>query len=602
MAEPDVTKMLGISVLGGQLDQALERVADQIAESFGIERCVISVRGGSTGGAASGSHTWDSFAWTRTSERCRVASLSGATLIAPVSEIACESYLAVPLDTYGFVGLVAERAYVFTPAQHAALTAIASRLAIELSWRAVHQRTSDELDRVSSAPGHDLLLAMWNRMAMAELATMHVSGSKRSSMPLAVAIVDVLDLQGINTRFGLETGDRLLRRIADAIRATIRAEDVVGRWAGDKIAVILHGTAIEGAQRVAERLRAALDARPLDLPNGGVLALPATVGIAALAPNEDAIALMNRAVYAAKQARDGGIAISRAATGPAPRISGPLEVGDELRAMVGGAYRLQHEISRGGMGVVYRAEDLALERPVALKMLRPDLAEDHAFVESLRSEAAMLARLHHPNLVQIYSFGQSGGDSYFVMELVEGEALQQAIERHRLEGTQMPIVEILSVIDEIASALDALHDRGIVHRDVQPSNVIRDPIRNRAVLVDVGSARRYGQFVEAAGTPGYVAPEVISGKEATPYSDVYGLAAAAYALLTLQAPWGDDTEVIARQLAGEPVEPPSKHRPEIASVDALLTAALASDPKLRPSSAGQLAQALREHLPVETRP
>ncbi|HEY5951289.1 MAG TPA: protein kinase [Kofleriaceae bacterium] len=600
----DFTRMLQISVLDGQLDQALETVADQIAECLDVDRCVISVRGDSTGGAASGSHTWDSFAWTRTAERCRAASLTRATLIAPASEQACESYLAVPLDTtlgsYGFVGLVAETAFVFTAEQQAALVAVAARLATELSWRAIHQRTSDELDRIGNAPGHDLLLAMWNRMATAELANMYVSASKRSSLPLGVAIVDVLDLQGINTRYGLETGDRLLRRIADSIRATIRAEDVVGRWAGDKVAIILHGTPIEGSQRMAERLRAALDARPLDLPSGGVLALPATVGIAALAPNEDAISLMNRAVYAAKQARDGGISISRAATGPAPRISQPLEIGDELRAMVGGAYRLQHEISRGGMGVVYRAEDLALERPVALKMLRPDLAEDHAFVEQLRVEAAMLARLHHPNLVQIYSFGQSGGDSYFVMELVEGEALQQAIERHRLERTQMPLHELVSVIEEIGSAIDALHDRGIVHRDVKPANVIRDPFRNRAVLVDVGIARRFGQFVEAAGTPGYVAPEVIAGQEATPRSDVYGLAATAYALLTLAAPWGDGNDVIARQLSGKPVAPPSSLRAEIAGADKIITAALAADPKLRPTSAGQLARALRDALSVAT--
>ena len=566
-------RMLTLSVLDGQLDQALERAADEVTACFGVDRCVISIRGDSAGSAASGAHTWDSLAWNRTAERCRAASTACSTLIAPAfgDGASCASYLAVPLDnplgTYGFVGLVVEKPIVFSREQRMLLVALAAQLGAELSWRAVHQRTTDELERLGSAPGQDLLLGVWNRMAMAELATIYVSGCKRSVLPLGVALVDVIDLQGINKRFGLEVGDRLLRRIADAIKNTIRAEDIVGRWSGDKIAVLLHGTAIDGAQRVAERLRAALDARPLELPTGELLTLPVTVGIAALAPNEDAITLMGRAVYAAKQGCDGGVGIMRAMTGPAPRISSQqIEVGDELRAMVGGVYRLQHEISRGGMGVVYRAEDLALERPVAIKMLRPDLAEDRGFVEQLRIEAAMLARLQHPNLVQIYSFGQTGGDSYFVMELVEGEGLQQAIERHRLEGTQVPLGEVAAVIEEIASALDALHDRGIVHRDVKPANVIRDPFGNRAVLVDVGIARRYGQFVEAAGTPGYVAPEVIAGQEATPRADVYGLAATAYALLTLASPWGDDGDVISRQISGSVVAPVSMHRPELTGI------------------------------------
>jgi serine/threonine-protein kinase len=383
------------------------------------------------------------------------------------------------------------------------------------------------------------------------------------------------------------------------VKTTLRAEDVVGRWDGDKIAVLLHGTTIDGAQRVAERLRAALDARPLELPSGENLPLPIALGIATLGPNEDAITLMSRAVYAARDARQSNLPIARAITGPAPRISQPIEVGDDLRATIGGVYRLKHEISRGGMGVVYRAEDLALERPVAIKMLRPDLAEDRAFVEQLRTEAAMLARLQHPNLVQIYSFGQTGSDSYFVMELVEGEGLQQAIDRHRLEGTQMPFPELIAAIEEIASALDALHDRGIVHRDVKPSNVIRDPFRSRAVLVDVGIARRFGQFAEAAGTPGYVAPEVIAGREATPRSDVYGLAATVYALLTLSPPFGEDGDVMQRQLSREAVDPPSSFRPELASVDTLFEAALAFDPKQRPPTAGRFAAGLRAGLSIE---
>ncbi|HEX5061596.1 MAG TPA: hypothetical protein VFV99_19645, partial [Kofleriaceae bacterium] len=116
----------------------------------------------------------------------------------------------------------------------------------------------------------------------------------------------------------------------------------------------------------------------------------------------------------------------------------------------------------------------------------------------------------------------------------------------------------------------------------------------------VGIARRFGQFVEAAGTPGYVAPEVIAGQEATVRSDVYGLAATAYALLTLAHPWGDGDDVIARQISGEPVPPPSSHRAELAEIDALFADALAGDPARRPASASAFAASLRASLAIET--
>ncbi|HEX4420005.1 MAG TPA: diguanylate cyclase [Kofleriaceae bacterium] len=596
-------RLLTISVLSGALDDALETAASQVAIGFGVDRCVISVRGDSTGGAAVGAHTWDSLTWNQTADYCRIATSSGATLIAPspTKGAICESYLSVPLETplgsHGFIGLVISRPRIFTREHRVVLQAVASRLGTELGWRAVHQRTADELDRVVNGPGLDQLLGIWNRTAMTQLATMHVSASVRSGIPLTVVVVDVLDLGGINTRHGLGIGDRLLRHIADALRANVRTEDVVGRWSGDKIAVLLPGTALDGAQRVAERFRNAIAERPIELPAGGALRIPANVGLAALQKNEEAGMLFTRAAHAAKKARDADRPIARASTGPAPRLSTqPMDVVEDLRATLGGAYRLLHEISRGGMGVVYRAEDLALERPVAIKMLRPDLAEDRAFVEHLRVEAAMLARLEHPNLVQIFNFGQSGGDSYFVMELLEGEGLQQAVERHRIEGTMMPIPELVTAIDQVASALDALHERGIIHRDVKPANVIRDPFRSRSVLVDVGIARRYGQFAESAGTPGYVAPEVIEGHEATARSDVYGLAATTYTLLTLTAPWGDGDGVLQRQTTGEDLVPPSVMRAELAPADELLTRALSRDPTHRPPSAGAFARDLHAAL------
>jgi len=590
-----IDRILGVSILDGPLDQALEAAAERISAAFGVDRCVISVRGDSIGGAASGAQTWDSLAWSRTSDHCRAAALAGTTYLAaaPEGEAGCESYLAVPL-AHGFLGLVSARARMFPRDHLATLHAIAARITNELGWRAAHQRTTEELERRLSSPGLDTLLAIWNRLATAQLAAMQVSAARRANLPLVALVIDLVGLARINARYGLELGDSLLRRAGDAIRITVRAEDIVGRWSGDEIAVLLPATSLEGAQRVAERFHTAFAQRPLELANGETLPIEATIGVALLQPTEDADAFVARAAWAAKRAET-ATAVARASTGPVPRAS-DADLRAELSPSLGGAYRLLHEISRGGMGVVYRAEDLALERPVAIKMLRPDLAEDASFVEGLRKEAAILARLQHPNLVQIFNFGQSGGDSYFVMELVEGEGLQQALSRHRLEATTMPLGELLTAIEQIASALDMLHERGVIHRDVKPANIIRDPFRNRSVLVDVGIARRYGQFVEGAGTPGYCAPEVIAGGEATARADVYGLAATAYTLLTLQPPFGEDEGVLGRQIEDTPVPPPSSWRAELEPVDEVLVSALDRDPQRRPASAGALAKALRTAL------
>src|SRR5690349_11950963 len=181
-------RLLQVSLLSGLLDDALRVAATEIAAGFGVERCVISLRGDSRGAAEASEHTWDSLAWAQTADRFRVAAASGATVLAPTSAGTFESYLAVPLDapagSQGFLGLVAERPLLFARDDNAALRAISSRLGNELGWRAIHQRTSDDLDRLANGPGIDRLLGIWNPNAMVELAATQLSAAGRLNLPL----------------------------------------------------------------------------------------------------------------------------------------------------------------------------------------------------------------------------------------------------------------------------------------------------------------------------------------------------------------------------------------------------------------------------------
>jgi serine/threonine protein kinase len=269
-------------------------------------------------------------------------------------------------------------------------------------------------------------------------------------------------------------------------------------------------------------------------------------------------------------------------------------------SIIDGRYRVLGLLGAGAMGVVYRAEDVVLDRPVALKVIEPSLANTPAAAKSLLREARALARLRHDNVVQVYSFGSFDERFYFAMEYVAGESLEALIERHSAAGKRVPIVTALEIVTRVASGLSAAHAQNIVHRDVKPSNIVVEHATRRPVLIDFGIARE----VEAAnprsslvlaGTPSYMAPEQARNDHAAigHKVDVYALACTAFELLTARPVFeGDDMYTLMHAHVSASPPPISAFRPEYAAFDPVFARALAKKPRYRQETCDELAREL----------
>jgi serine/threonine-protein kinase len=517
-----------------------------------------------------------------------------------------QTILAMPVASadgsqLGFVALVDEQARIFPLDAVDHLRSTTQRLHTELAWRSVHERIAADRDRLRESSMLDPMLAgVWTRAALDQTLAGEVSAATRRGEPMSFAVVDLRGLRHLNERYGHVVGDDALRHVASLVRSTVRTQDVVARYAGDTLALVLAGTPLEQGKRAVERIQEAVSVTPL-IHGEELIPLQVVAGLAPLLGADDTgDAALSRAMAALKQAKRRREPIGLAEGTDAVEAGLPATQGLEAGTTLGGMYQILHEISRGAMGVVYRAEDLGLGRPVALKTLRPDLARDRNFVERFRAEASTLAALRHENLVQVYAFGADGEDVYFVMELVEGEPLEDRVEMARHEGKMMTFDEVTHVIAQIADALDAMHRAGILHRDVKPANILLDRVRSRAVLVDVGIAKKRGSPTDPAGTPGFTAPESFTGAAEGAQADVYGLAATAYTLLSTEVPFrGANVEEILRSQMHTGPLPASSIRAGIpAQVDAVLQKSLDPDPARRHARAtefaGALAAALRE--------
>ena len=258
-----------------------------------------------------------------------------------------------------------------------------------------------------------------------------------------------------------------------------------------------------------------------------------------------------------------------------------------------GRYRLVSKIATGGMGEVWVAHDEALARDVAVKVLREEFAGDPGFLERLRVEARNAASLSHPNIAQLYDYGEQDGSGYLVMELVLGEPLADLLEREPV----LPARRLLPILAQTARALHAAHVGGVVHRDVKPGNILLGR-GGRVKITDFGVSLGTNQASMTAtgmvmGTAQYLSPEQAIGKPAAPASDIYSLGIVAYEALVGHRPFTGATAVdIAVAHVNRPVPAmPSSVDKRLADLVMLM---LSKDPEGRPRSAASLARILDE--------
>jgi eukaryotic-like serine/threonine-protein kinase len=277
--------------------------------------------------------------------------------------------------------------------------------------------------------------------------------------------------------------------------------------------------------------------------------------------------------------------------------------------LISDRYRIEDRLGSGGMSSVFRATDTILERTVAVKILAEHLSDDDRFVARFRREALAVAKLVHPNIVQVYDTGIDSGRHYIVMEYVQGKSGAQLLQA---QGKLDPGIAV-EIGVQACAGLDYAHRHGIIHRDVKPGNlmVIGGPAGGggdmTVKLADFGIARaseqtRITQVGSVVGTAAYLAPEQARGDEATPTSDVYSLGVVLYQFLAGRLPYEGASlaELAVRQQSEQPLHPSSYSEGVPQAVGDAVLVALESDPARRFAGAGELADALRRGLTGES--
>jgi len=259
--------------------------------------------------------------------------------------------------------------------------------------------------------------------------------------------------------------------------------------------------------------------------------------------------------------------------------------------LLAGRYRIIALLGKGGMGEVYRADDLTLGQAVALKFLPDEAARDEGLLERFRNEVRIARRVSHPNVCRVYDVGEVDGHSYFTMEYVDGEDLASLLRRIG----RLPHDKALDIARQLCAGLSAAHAKGVLHRDLKPANIMLDG-RGQVVVTDFGLAGIAGQIPGAevrSGTPAYMAPEQLAGKEVSARSDIYSLGLVLYEVFTGKRAFAETTAE-KRRAAGEntPSRPSSVVKDVDPVVERVILRCLESEPSARPATVLAVAAAL----------